>query len=924
MKNLTSLIFAFLLLSSCGESPDTAWAPIQPETRPGMRWWWLGSAVDSAGLTANMESLHNAGVGAVEITPIYGITGAEHRHINYLSPRWIDMYKHASNEGKRLDILIDMATGTGWPFGGPDVPVEDGASKVIFQKYTVKGGTHFHQKIAADAPDQATIATVSAVMAYSVTGEKIDLTHQTDADGMLHWDVPDGEWTVWTALNGKTLQKVKRAAPGGEGQVINHLSEDALQRYLSRFDKAFAAYGAPYPHSFFNDSYEVHGADWSKNLLETFEKRRGYRLQDYLPELNGEGDAEISARVVCDYRQTIGELLLDEFTVPWTKWAHEHGATVRNQAHGSPGNLIDYYAAVDIPECESFGFSIFDIPGLRVDSVIRNSDTHPGILKFASSAAHITGKPFVSSETFTWLTEHFRTSLSQMKPVMDQMFLSGINHMYYHGTPYSPVDAPWPGWLFYASVNMNAHNTIFRDVRGLNDYITRVQSFLQYGDPDNDFLVYFPLFDIWQELQGQKERYFTFSIHRLMELLPELLTTVNDIRTYGFDTDYISDKYLNETSVHNGKIQTGSAAYKAIIIPSVKYIPVETLAKLVQLAKDGATVIFTDRVPQDVPGLFRFQERRTEQNALLEEIAAPQTFKATETKAFGKGQLLFGNDCAALLRSVAKAEALSAQYGVQLLRRKHAQGHHYFIALLQNKPLDGWVPLAVDARSAALYDPLTGSYGKAKLRRQDGATEIYLQLEAGQSVIVKTFTDADINIPEYGMYRKGTPVSVTGAWSFRFLDGLPSISGEYDMTDTPVSWTDLACDSATVFAGTGRYSVSFSLTDDADEWLLDLGKLCESARVSVNGKDAGIVWALPYTVKIGAYLQKGENQLDIDVTNLPANRIRDYDRKGIQWRIFKEINFVNVRYRNEKYDHWSVMPSGLTSPVQLIPLEAMQ
>ena len=75
------------------------------------------------------------------------------------------------------------------------------------------------------------------------------------------------------------------------------------------------------------------------------------------------------------------------------------------------------------------------------------------MLKYASSAAHIAGKTYTSSETFTWLTEHFRTSLSQCKPDMDLMFVSGVNHMFFHGTPYSPKEAEWPGWLFYASIN---------------------------------------------------------------------------------------------------------------------------------------------------------------------------------------------------------------------------------------------------------------------------------------------------------------------------------------------------------------------------------------------------------------------------------------------------------------------------------------
>jgi len=573
---------------------------------------------------------------------------------------------------------------------------------------------------------------------------------------------------------------------------------------------------------------------------------------------------------------------------------------------------------VDIPECESFGRTLFDIPGLRVDSGIRGSDAHPAMLKFASSAANITGKNLVSSETFTWLTEHFRTSLSQMKPELDQMFSSGVNHFYYHGSPYSPKDVEWPGWLFYASVNMNANNTIFRDMRGLNDYATRAQSFLQYGQPDNDFLVYLPVWDVWQKLDGL---YLMFDIHKMSTLMPSFFDMVVNIQNLGFNTDYISDKYLEMTNLKGGMIKTPGALYKAIIVPNVQYIPVESLAKLVQLVKDGATVIFADRLPGDVQGLHKLEARRAKLNGILTGIPATQPFSTFDQKPLGKGQILSGTDYGQLLQATtARAEELPVKYGVNMLRRQHSGGYHYFIAMLQNKTIDGWVQLAVDAKSAMIFDPLTGASGKANVRHINGHTELYLQLEPGQSLFVKTFTAKDVDVAAYNFYRKGAPQEINGEWTFRFTDGMPAIEGEFTMTGTPVSWTELDCENATVYAGTGRYTVHFDLNEEADEWLLDLGGLCESARVRVNGQDAGLVWALPFTVKIGKYLKSGVNTLELDVTNLPANRIRDYDKRGVNWRIFKDINIVSVFYRPIKYDIWAVSPSGITNAVTITPL----
>ncbi|MDE6117157.1 MAG: glycosyl hydrolase family 2, partial [Duncaniella sp.] len=130
------------------------------------------------------------------------------------------------------------------------------------------------------------------------------------------------------------------------------------------------------------------------------------------------------------------------------------------------------------------------------------------MLKFASSAAHVTGKNLTSAETLTWLTQHFRTSLARCKPEIDQMLCSGVNHVYFHGAPYSPKGVDFPGWMFYASINMSPTNSIWGDASELFRYITRCQAFLSAGEPDNDFLLYFPLEDIWYQQDGAPDLMF--------------------------------------------------------------------------------------------------------------------------------------------------------------------------------------------------------------------------------------------------------------------------------------------------------------------------------------------------------------------------------------------------------------------------------
>lgn len=426
------LLFSLLLTGSSLYAQE--WPAVHPETRPATRWWWLGSAVDATNLTYNLEEYAKAGLGGVEITPIYGVQGNDKNNLPFLSPQWMNMLQHTETEGKRIGIEVDMNTGTGWPFGGPHVSMTDAATKAIFQSYQVEGGKEITLDLKVEEEKQRPVATLSRVMAYNADNKQcLNLTSKAK-NGQLQWKAPAGHWHIITLYIGKTFQKVKRAAPGGEGYVMNHLDKGAVKRYFANFDKAFKENETNFPHTFFNDSYEVYGADWTPDFLEQFARRRGYKLEEHFPEFIAQDRNETTARIVSDYRETISDLLIENFSTQWTNWAHGHGSITRNQAHGSPANLIDTYASVDIPECEGFGLSQFHIKGLRQDSLTRKNDSDLSMLKYASSAAHIAGKPYTSSETFTWLTEHFRTSLSQCKPDMDLMFVSGVNHMFFHGT----------------------------------------------------------------------------------------------------------------------------------------------------------------------------------------------------------------------------------------------------------------------------------------------------------------------------------------------------------------------------------------------------------------------------------------------------------------------------------------------------------
>ena len=824
------------------------------QARPGIRWWWMGSAVDKENLNWNLHQYAKAGIGAVEITPLYGVQGNDKNDIPYLSPKWMDMLQFVEKKNEQLGIETDMATGTGWPFGGPWVPINEAACKAVFVDTIVDVKKKLMDINFAIPEKERDVAKLKVIKAYPVAGT-------------------NRKKRVIALYESRTRQRVKRAAPGGEGYVIDHFDSTAVAHYLAHIDSAFTASGTPFPHTFFNDSYEVYGANWTPSLLSVFEKMHGYKLQDKFPEFL-DGDAI----VVSDYRETLGDMLLHNFTEQWTAWAHRHGAITRNQAHGSPANLIDCYAAVDIPEIEGFGLTDFGIKGLRKDpGKTRPNFSDLSMLKYAPSAAHITGKKYTSSETFTWLTEHFRTSLSQMKPDMDLMFCAGVNRMFFHGTAYSPKNDPWPGWKFYASIDMSPTNSIWRDAPELMKYITNCQTYLQWGQPDNDFLVYLPVRDMWRT--NTKKWLMMFDIHGMAKKAPEFIKCILDIDKAGFDCDYISDQYLRTCTYKNGMIETAAGTrYKALVIPGNNIMPSDVIQHISQLKAQGAKIIKGDNT------------------AAMTQAATPE-----------------------LMRS---------QYGLKLIRRNNPFGHHYFIANLTDHDIKAQVPLATGEDAALWYNPMAGTYHAAKL--SDNVLDLHLK--SGESRILlcaqkesapwqhnKKLHQAKA---EPQVVNQGASIDLTAnTWKLSFIEEAPKVEETFSLQGLK-TWENLS-DKTKATMGTGVYETTFKLSKEEakKQWNIDLGDVRESARVYINGRYIGCAWAVPYILHCQDALSKGKNTIRIEVTNLPANRIAELDRQGIKWRKMKEINIVDINYKKTTYDKWLPMPSGLNSSVRLVEVK---
>jgi hypothetical protein len=377
----------------------------------------------------------------------------------------------------------------------------------------------------------------------------------------------------------------------------------------------------------------------------------------------------------------------------------------------------------------------------------------------------------------------------------------------------------------------------------------------------------------------------------------------------GYSLDFISDAQLQGVEAVPGAFRApGGAHYKMIVVPKTGRMPVETLSALLNLQRRYARVLF-EALPVDVPGHGRLAQRR-EQFARL--LASDEARHAIQP------------ELARTLEEWGATREDAADLGLWFSRRhRDFAGYDYFLVNATANRIAGWMQLDTAGGQPQWMDPLTGESGRAATSPgRNGAAKVYVLLDSGQSLILRTFSGRALPDPVEWRYLEpaGEAHELAAGWKVDFLHGGPELPDPVSLAKL-ASWTSLADADAGRFSGTARYSLRFDApAESADDWRLDLGDVRETARVTLNGKFLGTVWSLPASIRVGNALEPGSNVLEIEVTNLPANRIRDLDLRKVDWKVMKDINLASLRYRALDAATWDPAPSGLLGPVRLVPL----
>ncbi len=441
-----------------------------------MRWWWFGPAVTKPELQRELEQMKAEGIGGVEIATLYPLalddpkTGFHNQR--FLSDEHLDAIRFVAASARNLGLRVDITLGSGWPFGGPHIPVTQAAGMLRVESILVSTRA---DSIAV--PDISAGEQLIAAFLAPVTNGQLSLRDAKQVSKIVNGRLlisPPRSVTndVIFFISSRTGMTVKRPAIGAEGFVLDHYDRSAIETHLHAVgDRLLEAFGNQPPYAVFSDSLEDYGSNWSGDLMKEFRDRRGYDLTPYLPALIGDA-GPLTSSVRHDWGRTLTELANERFLAPVHTWAQQHHTLFRSQTYGFPPVTLSSNRYADLPEGEGKASLLM----WREFSDVR----------WAASAGHLFGRPVISSETWTWLhSPAFRATPLDLKAEADLHFLQGINQLVGHGWPYSPPEAGEPGWRMYAAAALNAHNPWSFVMPDLTRYLQRVSFALRQGKPDN-------------------------------------------------------------------------------------------------------------------------------------------------------------------------------------------------------------------------------------------------------------------------------------------------------------------------------------------------------------------------------------------------------------------------------------------------------
>jgi len=756
-----NLPYLFALLWALWSTPLLAgdmasnFASPPPSARPWVYWFWNNGNVSKAGITADLEAMQRAGIGGVIIMDVVERFAPPPGTADFMNPEWQELFRFAVAEAHRLGLEINMTNGPGWcGSSGPWITPEMSMQMLVSTNLPVEGPVHFSAVLPRPSTskqghdgfgstvkyddfygDVAVLAIPETTNGRVPPGDVINLTDELDANGKLDWEVPAGKWMIERIGHTTTGSSTRPPVKGGNGLECDKLSREAMELHFTNMIGKLAASVGRLAGTTFSathiDSWEVGVQNWTPKFRAEFQKRRGYDPVPYLldvPALGFHGtigDAEVGTRFRWDFRETISELLAENYVGELAKLAHEHGLRLTLEGYDLPfGDEATYTQRADEPMSEFWatGGSQNMAKGRQMASV-----------------AHIMGDRIVGAEAFTsGDNEQWMYHPATIKALGDYEFSQGINRFVIHRYAHQPYLDRFPGATMGPwGLHYERTQTWWEMSTAWHEYLSRCQFMLRQGRFVADLCCLRP--------EQPDQTYFT----------------PNPAIPAGYKYDECSAEAL----IHRMRVKDGrlvlpdGMSYRLLVLPTDTRLMTPALAgKIKELVEAGATV-FGPR-PMASPSLADFPKGDEDVTRLAGEVWGDCDGRAVTEHVLGKGRVVWGQPLGRLLKQLAAPPDFMSSVKLNWIHRQAGETNFYFVANEKALAVEANCVFRVKGLRPEWWNPQTGEMRPVAIYQEAGSgIAMPLRLEAGGSTFVVFVPAAEPFDSVVSFTREGQPVA---------------------------------------------------------------------------------------------------------------------------------------------------------------------
>jgi hypothetical protein len=939
---LCVLLFSFTPAVSAAVDLRADFISPPDSARPGVYWYFMDGNMSREGMTADLESMKDAGIGNILFLEVN--IGVPRGPVDFMSDAWQDNFVHLVRQAERLGIDVTVGTGPGWTgAGGPWVKPEDSMQHLCARSVQVRGPKPFTDTLPVPDPWapspwsglSGSLADIRnawykdvAVLAFptpdgnrriddlqgkafylrgpysSDPGVKlffpmpaeypataaheaidpaavIDLTDRMRPDGSVDWTVPEGEWTVVRFAARSTGQTTRPAPTPGYGFETDKFTKEAVKRHFDAFTGKLLDKLGP----------RKEGVGWTRLHLDSWEVGAQNWTTGFRAEFQRRRGYDPLPFFPAYQGMLVGSLEKTErFLWDIRKTCQE--LTLENHA--------EYYKALSRQVGMEFSIepydmnyagdldlgAVADVPHCEFWAAGEGFDTVYSCIE-AVSAAHVMGRPHVAAEAFTSNPgAGFKLYPGAMKNQTDWAFAMGINGIVFHTFQHQPLGPEHrPGMAMGPyGVHWHRNQTFWPMVSEYHRYISRSSHLLRQGTAVADILYLAP--------EGAPHIF-----------LPpasaiEGSGPLRDKKGYRFD-GVAPTVFVRHAEVAEGRITfAGGTSYRLLVLPNTETMTPQLLAKIKDLVNAGAVVLGSP--PKKSPSLSDYPNGDRQVQALAQELWGGLKAPAAVTeRAYGKGRLFWGGElsaaadtypsyeaAAALLRQRGTPEDFTADGPVRFTHRRTEEQDIYFVSNRSDRKLDVEGRFRIEGGTPELWHPVTGEQRRLPdFTVRENTISVPLRFDAFESYFV-VFTrnknaERDRASEKTNFPSPHIAATLDGAWEVSFD---PAWGGPEQIAfETLQDWTLHPDDGIKYYSGIATYRKTVDLPAgfrQNDRLTLDLGVVHHMAQVRLNGKDLGVVWTAPWQVALPDGLKPTENVLEIDVANTWVNRLIGDEQPG--------------------------------------------